>query len=49
MTKYGEPELWTPEEVEEVYIEKARKEFEELRLHCYLSERRMWAMKPLKS
>ena len=48
LTKYDEPEPWTPEEVK-VFVKKARKEFEEPGLHCYLSKRRVWSMKPRQS
>lgn len=46
MTKFGEPEPWTPEEVQ-VFLAKARKEFANPALHCYLLKRRVCARKPL--
>lgn len=48
MTRYGEPEPWSAEEVH-VFLAKARAEFAKPGLHCYLFKRRVWARKPVDS
>lgn len=45
LTKFGEPEPWSPEEVQ-VYLAKVRKEVESGGFHSYLFKRRVWAQKP---
>lgn len=45
MTRFGEPEPWTPEEVH-VYLAKVRKEIENPDIHAYVFRRRVWAQKP---
>lgn len=46
MTKFGEPEPWSPEEVH-VFLAKMRKEMEDPKLHGYFYKRRVWGQKPL--
>ena len=41
LTKFGEPEPWSPEEVQ-VFLAKTRKEFADPKLHCYVYKRRVW-------
>lgn len=48
MTKFGEPEPWSPEEVH-VFLAKVRKEIEDPKLHGYFYKRRVWGQKPLNS
>lgn len=45
-TKFGEPEPWSPAEVQ-VYLAKLRKEIETPGLHAYYLKRRVWGQKPL--
>jgi len=48
LTKYGEPQPWTAEQVR-VYVAKVRRELTEGQngLHIYHYTRRVWARKPL--
>lgn len=48
MTKFGEPEPWSPEEVH-VFLAKMRKEMEDPKLHGYFYKRRVWGQKPWDS
>ncbi|KAJ5666899.1 hypothetical protein N7462_011308 [Penicillium macrosclerotiorum] len=45
LTKYGAPEPWTKEEVDE-YLVRVRQEMKNPRLHAYEPYRRVWARKP---
>lgn len=46
LTKFGEPEPWTPDEVQ-VLLAKARSEYDNKGYHMYLKFRRVWGQKPL--
>lgn len=48
LTKFGDPEPWSPEEVK-IYTAKARKELENREYHAYVKMRRVWAQKPLEA
>lgn len=45
LTHFGEPTPWQPEEVQ-VYLAKARNEFNTEGYHIYSTARRVWAQKP---
>lgn len=45
MTRYGEPEPWTLQEVK-AFLAKGKRELEDPRLHIYGLKRRIWARKP---
>lgn len=46
LTKFGEPEPWSPEEAQ-VFLAKVKNELNDPRLHFYVWKRRVWGMKPL--
>ena len=48
MTKFGDPEPWSPEEVY-VFLAKMRKEIEDPKVHGCCYKRRVWGQKPLDS
>ena len=48
LTKFGQPEPWTPEEVH-VFLAKVRKEMGTPGLHTYQYLRRTWAQKPYET
>ena len=41
MTKFGEPEPWSPAEVQ-VFLAKVRKEMADPKIHPYIVKRRVW-------
>lgn len=41
LTKFGEPEPWTPEQVQ-VYLAKVRQELNNSGYHSYIKFRRVW-------
>ena len=45
LTKFGEPEPWSAEEVQ-VYLAKVRQELADPKLHCYIYKKRVWASPP---
>ena len=46
MTRYGEPEPWSSEEVQ-AHLVKVMEEFATPGLHMYCFKRTVWAQKPL--
>ena len=48
LTKFGEPEPWSAEEVQ-VYLAKVRDDINNRKYHAYSSVRRIWARKPLNA
>ena len=48
LTKYGDPEPWSPEEVQ-VLLAKVRNDMNNKNYHAYSTIRRVWARKPLSS
>ena len=46
LTHFGEPQPWTPEEVQ-VHLAMVREELNAPGLHAYDKKKRIWAQKPL--
>ena len=45
MTNVGDPEVWSPEEVQ-AYLTELRKDIETPECHPYMVRKRVWAQKP---